>query len=162
MEFVSYSIMAMWPMCGRYTVGSEISNPSWSSSSWMRGAPQVGFSVFMRRINCRISALIVGRPRRRSRDRHRQNSRKPERCQETTVSGLTMISAPAQPGHNRRSTIQKSGSRAIQLRTRLLALKHGKLLAKGSGFQSEIVTRQKEGTEVGDHRTGKSEHLSRY
>jgi len=50
--------------------------------------------------------------------------------------------------------------KAIQLRARLLALKHGKLLAKGSGFQSEIVTRQKEGAEVGDHRTGKSEHLS--
>ena len=49
--------------------------------------------------------------------------------------------------------------KAIQLRARLLALKHGKLLAKGSGFQSEIVTRQKEGAEVGDHRTGKSEHL---
>ena len=35
------------------------------------------FSVFMRRINCRISTLIVGRPRRRSREHHRQKSGKP-------------------------------------------------------------------------------------
>jgi hypothetical protein len=54
----------------------------------------------------------------------------------------------------------KQPIQAIQLRARLLAPKHGKLLAKGNGFQSEIVTRQKEGAEVGDHRTGKGEHLS--
>jgi hypothetical protein len=48
----------------------------------------------------------------------------------------------------------------IQFRARLLPLKHGKLLAKGSGFQRQVVALQKESAEVGDHRTGKSEHLS--
>jgi len=35
----------------REIVRSEMSNPSISSSPWMRGAPQVGFSATMRKIN---------------------------------------------------------------------------------------------------------------
>jgi hypothetical protein len=34
----------------RETVRSEILNPSFSNSPWMRGAPQVGFSATMRKI----------------------------------------------------------------------------------------------------------------
>src|SRR5262252_3544460 len=44
--------LALQPLpIARDTVGSETSNPSCSSSPWMRGAPQDGFSDFMRRIN---------------------------------------------------------------------------------------------------------------
>jgi hypothetical protein len=78
---------------------------------WMGGAPQLGLSTFMRRINWRISSLTFGRPGRRSRERHRQNSRNPARCQETTVSGFTIIRASAQPGHIRSSATQKTRSR---------------------------------------------------
>ena len=41
---------------------------------------------------------------------NRQNSRNPARCQETTVSGWTMIEASDQRSHNRRSTIQNHRS----------------------------------------------------
>ena len=43
----------------RETVRSEMSNPSISSSPWMRGAPQVGFSATMRKINSRSSFGVV-------------------------------------------------------------------------------------------------------
>jgi hypothetical protein len=46
----------------RETVGSETLNPSWTNSPWMRGAPQPGFSAFMRRISWRISLVTFGRP----------------------------------------------------------------------------------------------------
>jgi hypothetical protein len=38
------------------------SNPSLSSSPWMRGAPQSGFSMLIRRINARSAVSICGRP----------------------------------------------------------------------------------------------------
>jgi hypothetical protein len=43
----------------------------------MRGAPQLGLSAFMRRINCRISPLTFGRPGLPKLERNRQNSRNP-------------------------------------------------------------------------------------
>jgi hypothetical protein len=39
-----------------------------------------------------------------------------------------------------------------------LPLKNGELLPKSSGFQSELVTRNEEGANVGDHREGKRNH----
>jgi hypothetical protein len=44
------------------TLDCAISNPSLSSSPWMRGAPQSGFSTLIRRINARSSVSIRGRP----------------------------------------------------------------------------------------------------
>src|ERR1700674_1688867 len=44
------------------TLDCAISNPSLSSSPWMRGAPQSGFSTLIRRINTRSSVSICGRP----------------------------------------------------------------------------------------------------
>jgi len=38
--------------------------PELSSSPWMRGAPQSGFSTLIRRINTRSSVSICGRPPR--------------------------------------------------------------------------------------------------
>jgi hypothetical protein len=46
----------------REIVRSEMSNPSISSSPWMRGAPQVGFSATMREINSRNSFGVGLRP----------------------------------------------------------------------------------------------------
>ena len=93
------------------TVGSEMAKPSCSSSPWMRGAPQPGLPDFMRRIDRQISSLTLGRPSRR--ERSRQDSLNPARCQETSVPAFTMIGAPAQPVQERRSAIQKNlcGSR---------------------------------------------------
>jgi len=44
------------------TLDCATSNPSLSSSPWMRGAPQSGFSTLIRRINTRSSVSICGRP----------------------------------------------------------------------------------------------------
>src|SRR6202048_2894774 len=44
------------------TLDCAIANPSLSSSPWMRGAPQSGFSTLIRRINTRSSVSIGGRP----------------------------------------------------------------------------------------------------
>src|SRR5260370_751272 len=44
------------------TLDCATSNPSLSSSPWMRGAPQSGFSTLIRRINARSSVSICGRP----------------------------------------------------------------------------------------------------
>lgn len=86
-------------------------------------APQSGFSSATRQIRPRISSVIFGRPPRR-RDRQRQYSRKPARCQPTTVSGLTMMrtSDPRdQMSHravqNSRSTQFKGGRGRLGLRT---------------------------------------------
>src|SRR6266403_5679104 len=44
------------------TLDCATSNPSLSSSPWMRCAPQSGFSTLIRRINTRSSVSICGRP----------------------------------------------------------------------------------------------------
>jgi hypothetical protein len=44
------------------TLDYATSNPSLSSSPWMRGAPQSGFSMLIRRINPRSTVSICGRP----------------------------------------------------------------------------------------------------
>ncbi len=53
------------------TLDCATSIPSLSSSPWMRGAPQSGFSTLIRRISTRSSVSICGRPPRR-RDFQRQ------------------------------------------------------------------------------------------
>ena len=69
-----------------------MSMPSLRSSPWIRGAPHSGLARLMSRINWRISSGTFGLPPRR-RDFHRQNKRKPARCQRMTVSGLTITKA---------------------------------------------------------------------
>jgi hypothetical protein len=44
------------------TVDSAISNPSFSSSPWIRGAPHRVFSLLIRRISSRSSGLSLGLP----------------------------------------------------------------------------------------------------
>jgi hypothetical protein len=72
------------------TLDCATSNPSLSSSPWMRGAPHSGLSTLIRRISARRSALICGRPPR-DRDFQRQYWRKPARCQRTRVSGRMIV-----------------------------------------------------------------------
>src|SRR6185295_15606852 len=87
----------------------ETTKPSFCSSPWIFGAPQSGFSSARRRIRPRTSSVIFGRPPR-GRDRQRQYSRRPVRCQPTTVSGFTMTRTSAQREQMRRRVVQKSRS----------------------------------------------------
>src|SRR4051794_16784257 len=81
----------------------------------MRGAPHVGFSLFMRRIKSRTSPATCGRPTRFRRDRRVQNRRYPARCQKITVSGLTRMSASDQFVQIRRTTTQNRRSNGFSL-----------------------------------------------
>jgi hypothetical protein len=78
------------------TLLSPMSIPSLSSSPWMRGAPQPGFSRHIWRIRARISRETTGRPGWPRRTFQVQNRRNPTRYQATTVSGLTMAKAERQ------------------------------------------------------------------
>src|SRR5580704_10028819 len=69
-----------------------ISMPSLSNSPWIRGAPHSGLAMLILRISRRISTATVGRPER-GRDFQRQYDLNPARCQRTTVSGFTIVSA---------------------------------------------------------------------
>ena len=75
------------------------------SSPWIRGAPQVGFSATIRKINSRTSFGVHFLPTcLRTLEISRQYIRKPVRCQRTTVSGVTMtrecFQAPQTPRAN--------------------------------------------------------------
>jgi hypothetical protein len=59
----------------------------------MRGAPQKGLAAAIFLIKARTSGLVSGRPLRFRLETQVQKSRKPLRCQDTTVPGLTMIKA---------------------------------------------------------------------
>src|ERR1700675_2014240 len=87
---VMYLATDVWPT----------STPSLRSSPWILGAPQSGLAWLISRISWRISIETFGRPPRQ-RDFHRQNKRKPARCQQTTVSGWTIAKASTTRGANR-------------------------------------------------------------
>jgi hypothetical protein len=75
----------------------------------MRGAPQVGFSAAMRKIKALTSVLTrLLPPTRLARESHFQYSRKPARCQATTVFGVTSTRGCFQPDQSLRKTIQNS------------------------------------------------------
>ena len=69
---------------------------SLSNSPWMRGAPHSGLAAAIFLIKARISGMASGRPLHFPLEIQVQKSRKPLRCQDTTVSGLTMIKARRQ------------------------------------------------------------------
>src|SRR5688500_16223829 len=79
----------------------------------MRGAPQPGLLRLIIRIKSRTSRGTLGRPGLPRRIFHVQNNRKPFRCQETTVSALTIIRGDFQSAHIRRSAIQKKRSAGV-------------------------------------------------
>jgi len=91
--------------------------PSFRSSPWIRGAPQVRFARCISRISSRIPDSICGRPGCRDPLLQRQYNRKPCRCHRITVSGRTRTSAWRQPDQQRDSHAQRIRSE-IRNRTR--------------------------------------------
>ena len=96
---------------GRYfrIVAVEACRPSLASSSRIRGLPQVGLTLHIRRMSWINSRSFWGRPRRRL-DFHRQNILNPARCQPMTVSGRKIISGVLQFGQTLLRTIQRNRS----------------------------------------------------
>src|ERR1700694_3048038 len=78
----------------REIVLSERSKPSMRSSPWIRGAPQVGFSATIWKINSRTCFGVRLLPTCvRTLEMSLQYIRKPVRCQRTRVSGVTSMRA---------------------------------------------------------------------
>jgi hypothetical protein len=130
------------------TLLSPISMPSLSSSPWMRGAPQPGFSPHILRIRSRISREMAGRPGWPRRTFQVQNSRKPARRQATTVSGLTMASAERQSRqkrnrqiHNRRSPEVNFGRFLVDLRSTPIWWRRAKLSSWRAARERKIEDR---------------------
>src|SRR5215831_1076536 len=106
----------------------------------------------------RTSASIFGLPNRFTRDRRRQNSRKPARCQATTVCGLTMTRTLSHAGQSRRRNIQNSRSWMRSRGRGLLSLQYAELLAKGQDLKANAVAGTEEGAEAGEERCEKWNH----
>lgn len=88
---------------------SETSKPSIKSSPWMRGAPHVGFSATIRKINSRTSFDVCRLPTCfLALEISRQYKRKPARCHRTTVSSVTTMSDCFHPDQNLRTKTQKN------------------------------------------------------
>src|SRR5258706_6939810 len=85
-----------------------MSMPRLSSSPWMRGAPQPGFSRHILRIRSRTSLEMTGRPGFPQRTFQVQNKRKAARCQAMTVSGLTMGPWPTPSANRARGATDRS------------------------------------------------------
>ena len=94
----------------RATVRCETSNPSFSNSPWMRGAPQSGFASAMVRTRSASSPPTRGLPTRPRRDFQVQKARKLCRCQRITVCGFTTWSTSLHRVHHCESHIQKARS----------------------------------------------------
>ncbi len=100
----------------REMVLSERSKPSMRSSPWIRGAPQVGFSATIWKINSRMSFVVCFLSTCFwTLEISLQYIRKPARCQRTTVSGVTTRRACFHPDQTRRAITQKSLSRSPRL-----------------------------------------------
>ncbi len=104
------------------TVLSSTLNPSFSSSPWIFGAPQL-FSNAILSMRSRISLLMRGRPGFLGRDIHFQYRRKHRRCHFVTVSGWTRIRALVHFGQALRRAIQKAWSASLTLGLGRLSLK---------------------------------------
>jgi len=97
------------PFIQRKMVRSETSNLSMRSSPWMRGAPHVGFSATIRKINSRTSFDVCCLPAGLlTLEISFQYKRNPPLCQRTTVSGVTAMRDRCHPDQNRRTATQKS------------------------------------------------------
>ncbi len=94
----------------------------------MRGVPQDRFSEAIRPMSWRTSGSMRGRPGFPLRDFHRQYLLNPARCQRTTVSGITKISASDQCGHIRLRKTQNARLNGVSLGRGLATLQHGELL----------------------------------
>src|ERR1035441_10270951 len=106
----------------------------------MRGAPQVGFSATILKIKARICLLTGLRPPLDwALESHFQYSRKPARCQPTTVLGVTWMRGSFHRAQYLRNTTQNSLCGAGESPARALGVKSEQLLTQGKMFEDDIL-----------------------
>ena len=96
-------------------------------------------------------------PSHETRERKRQYRRSPARCQRTTVSGLTMMSASVHRSQREHNATQKSRSQRLRP-GRGIALEHRELLAQDENLQAEVVAGAEKGKQVRRKCGGKLDH----
>src|SRR6266446_2055209 len=132
------------------------SNPSLSSSPWIRGAPQSGFSTLIRRTNTRSSVSICGRPPR-GRDVQRQYPLKPTLCQRTSVSGWMIVRTFRIDGNQRYSWIKNQRSWFVS-RTRPTTPQDNQLMSKHRVLSLKPQLRLERRGQDGQNETEQPDH----
>src|SRR5215510_13248673 len=108
----------------------------------MRGAPQVGFSAVIRKISFRTSVDSFFLPTCfLAFEIKLQYSRKPARCQRTTVSGLTSTRACFQALQKRQSEYPEDFVKRSHPGSGMFALQHTQLLPESEIFQEQAWMR---------------------
>src|SRR6267378_7088961 len=97
----------------------------------MRGAPHVGFSTTIRKINSRTSFDVCRLPTGLlTLEISFQYKRNPPLCQRTTDSGVTAMRDCCHPDQNRRTATQKSLSNRSSLGVSVLCEPSGRSVSK--------------------------------
>src|SRR6266446_225129 len=138
------------------TLDCATSNPSLSSSPWIRGAPQSGFSTLIRRTNTRSSVSICGRPPR-GRDVQRQYPLKPTLCQRTSVSGWMIVRTFRIDGNQRYSWIKNQRSWFVS-RTRPTTPQDNQLMSKHRVLSLKPQLRLERRGQDGQNETEQPDH----
>ena len=124
----------------------------------MRGAPQVGFSTTIRKINSRTSFGVGFLPTRvPTLEISFQYKRKPARCQRITVSGVTTIRACFQPDQKRLTATQNSLSNGLR-RGLTPPLQNGKMLAQCKILEEQTLSHAKEANQHSEAQADESKH----
>jgi hypothetical protein len=124
---------------------SESSKPSIRSSPWIRGAPHVGFSTTMRKINFRTSFGVGLLPTcLRTLEISRQYIQKPVRCQRTTVSGCDDEEGLLPSGADSPSDYPEELIEWVDVRARMSTLQRDELLTQSKILENETSPPAKE------------------
>ena len=119
----------------------------------MRGAPQVGFSTTIRKINSRTSFGVGFLPTRvPTLEISFQYKRKPARCQRITVSGATTIRACFQPDQKRLTATQNSLSNGLRHGLRRRRFNTASCWRNARFSRSRLCRTRKKRTSIPRHR----------
>ncbi len=125
----------------------------------MRGAPQVGFSATIRKINSRTSFGVCFLPACvRTLEISFQYKRNPARCHRTTVSGVTIMRFLLPAGPNSPSNYPEELIEETEDRPRTAPLQHSELLPKREIFQDEVPTATKHASKRSGQENEQIEH----
>jgi hypothetical protein len=129
------------------------------SSPWIRGAPHVGFSATIWKINSRISFGVCFLPTCLwTLEISLQYIRKPARCQRTTVSGVTTRRACFHPDQTRRAITQKELIEKPETRARMSTLQHDELLRQSEILDKETLPPAKEADQHAEAEPDEAHH----
>ena len=121
----------------------------------MRGAPQVGFSLAIRKTNCWRSLEIGVLPICLAFDLNRQYSRNPRRCHSTTVAGFTTRSEAFHPDHIRLTATQNHLSIPVNLGRRFFRFRTGTCCRRTRFSSTKLPRRRKRRTMTPNERRKK-------